>query len=136
MVLFDKSIYVYTFYTHELKKVYKGDDVIYGQLAPDGKTILYSTLQGLYKMDLEGNNLTRIGATSLIFSCKDDYLIDYRNNEFTKINWATGEKTEIGYNGERLEKPDQFLISSNGEILYLRIKNKLFSLKVQQRIFN
>lgn len=124
LVIIDKDIYIYTFYTHELKQLTKSGAVKFGRLSPDGNTIIYTTNSGLYKLSRTGEE-EKISTPVDLFGWMPDgqSLLAYVQGEFHQV-YFSGEGKAFGYNGPRIKGVTQLVV--NGDYVYYLV-NKMVS---------
>lgn len=135
LMVADKDIYIYTFYTHELKQLTTSGDVKFGRLIPDSQTIIYATRTGLFKTDLSGN-AKQLGQTADVAAWMPDgkAMVVWRAGGLININLSTGRETPYAYLGERLQRPEEMVVAGAGANIYLLIGNSLKALLLQPKI--
>lgn len=135
LMVADKDVYTYTFYTHEWKNLTNNGAVALARLSLDGRYVFYTTKDGLFRIDLDGTGNQRLDdqVESLTWKKGGKFLVGYRGGEFTQIS-IEGERIAFAYNGERVSVPEKIVLPKSGTVAYSLIKGGLTALFLQPSI--
>lgn len=122
LLIWDKDVYMYNFYSHKLSRLTKTTDLIEARLSFSGKYVVYTNSTGTYVSGIDGKKATRLGDTFELFEwlTNGEEIIGIKEGEVRKINVQTGKNVEYGYNGEKIKDLKALtILTDEGKIYYL-----------------
>ncbi len=132
LIIFDKNIYIFDFYTKEIKPLTSNGEVVFGRLSPNDNIVAYTTKTGLYRVDFEGQS-KQVGAPLARFSWQMGNILGFRDGGLVMID-PLGRETNYGYTGDRLAEPEDMIVTKSGSTAYFLINNKIYGLFLQPKI--